>query len=149
MEEQFLVINTHRSNKGEDITEFKETDGKLVVKHFLGLNTDNYVLKKSDGKNLSFSFFKINGIYYINLNGCHIIDYKKFISGIKQISDESETDKEVKNTFNNVVLKHAYFGQIKLRNCDVEMCYKAITLMKESMKGKITFWKNVYYYLMG
>uniref|UniRef100_A0A6C0E4B1 Uncharacterized protein n=1 Tax=viral metagenome TaxID=1070528 RepID=A0A6C0E4B1_9ZZZZ len=150
MEEHYLVINTHKSNKGEDITEFKESDGKIVVKHFSGLNTDNYVLKKGDGKKLSFSSFKINGIYYVNINGYHIVDYKKFVSGIKQISDENETRVEPQlQSDSSVIIKNSYFGQIKLRNCDVELCYKAITIMKESMKGKITFWKNIYYYLMG
>mgnify|MGYP000267934581 CR=1 FL=1 len=29
---------------------------------------------------MEFSFFKLNGVYYININGCHIIDYKHFIN---------------------------------------------------------------------
>ena len=66
MEKEYLIIDNHSSKNG-NITEFKESDGKILVKHFSGLNTDNFVIKKFNGKRLEFSFFKLNGVYYINI----------------------------------------------------------------------------------
>lgn len=137
IDDEFLLINKHISKKGEDITEFKETDGKIVIKHFTGLNTDNYILKKQN-KKLEFSFFKINGIYYINLNGNHIIDYKKFANGIQQIS----------NLENHVIIRNLYFGEILLSDCDTEIVYKALKIMKDWMKERTSLLKNIWYYIV-
>jgi hypothetical protein len=135
MDRDFLIIDNHIGKNG-DITEFKESDGKILVKQFTGLNTDNFIIKKFNGKRFEFSFFKLNGIYYININGCHIIDYKHFINihHITQIDD-------------NVKIKNPYIGELILYNCDVDIVHKGLTVMSEWMKSKQNAWSDIMYYM--
>jgi hypothetical protein len=135
MEKEYLIIDNHSSKNG-NITEFKESDGKILVKHFSGLNTDNFVIKKFNGKRLEFSFFKLNGVYYININGHHIIDYKHFIN-IQHISKAEE----------DVRIKNPYIGDIVLVNCDVDIVHKALTVMADWMRSKQSVFKDIMYYM--
>lgn len=137
MDDNFLFVDKHVTRKGEDITELREKDGKIVIKHFSGINTDNYVLKKQN-KTITFSFFKINGIYYVNINGNHIIDYKKFAKGIQQISNLTDC----------VIIRNYYFGEIVLQDCDAELVYKALNIMKDWIKEKTSFLNNILYYIL-
>jgi len=135
MEKEYLIINNHVGKNG-DITEFKECDGKILIKQFSGLNTDNFIIKKFNGKRLEFSFFKLNGVYYININGCHIIDYKNFIN-IQHISkDES-----------NVKIKNRSIGDMILIDCDVDIVHKALTVMSDWMKSKQNTFNDFMYYI--
>lgn len=135
MEKEFTIVETHNKN-GELTTEFKECDGQILVKQFSGTNTDNFIIKKYNGKRLHFSFFKINGIYYININGCHIIDYKHFIN-IQQIS----------NIDDNVKIRNPYIGEIILVNCDIDIIQKALTIMSEWIKTKTSIVNEIMYYI--
>ena len=136
MDKDYLIIDSH-VNKNENITEFKEYDGKFLIKQFSGINTDNFIIKKGNGKSLEFSFFKLNAIYYININGHHIIDYKHFIN-IQHISNES----------NNVKLQNPFIGDITLVNCDIDIVYKSLTIMAKWMKSKQTIFNNIMYYML-
>jgi hypothetical protein len=135
MDKEFIIVDNHVSKNG-DITEFKESDGKILVKHFSGLNTDNFIIKKFNGKRLEFSFFKINGVYYININGYHIVDYKHFIN-IQHVSKIDE----------NVKIKNISIGDILLIDCDIDMFYKALTIMSEWMKVKQSIFSELMYYI--
>jgi hypothetical protein len=135
MEKEYLIIDNHVGKNG-DITEFKECDGKILIKQFSGLNTDNFIIKKFNGKRLEFSFFKLNGVYYININGCHIIDYKHFID-IQHISkDES-----------NVKIKNRSIGDMILIDCDVDIVHKSLTVMSDWMKSKQNTFNDFMYYI--
>jgi uncharacterized protein YlaI len=125
----YLLINKVKNKKGIDTTEFKECEDRLIIKQYSGVNSDNFVIKKMDGKKLSFSFFKINGIYYVNINGDHIIDYRRFIN-IQQISKSKEGDHEI------LKVKNGYIGDITLYNCDPEIFKKALDIMATYMKNK-------------
>ena len=135
MDKEFLIIDSH-SGKNGDITELKESDGKIMIKHFCGTNTDNFIIKKFNGKKLEFCFFKLNGIYYININGCHIFDYKNFIH-IQHISQKEE----------NVSIKNSFIGEFMLLDCDVDMVYKALTIMAEWIKTKKSIINDLVYYI--
>jgi hypothetical protein len=135
MEKEYLIVDTHTSKNG-DITEFKECDGKILIKQFSGLNTDNFVIKKFNGKRFEFSFFRLNGVYYVNINGCHIIDYKHFIN----IQHISKVDEDVK-------IKNPYIGEIRLINCDVDMVHKGLTVMSDWMKSKQNVFSELMYYM--
>lgn len=136
MEKEYLIIDKHLSKNGNVTTEFKESDGKLLVKHFSGTNTDNFIIKKFNNKRLEFSFFKLNGIYYININSYHIIDYKRFIN-IDHIIKEDD----------NVRIKNFYIGDILLLNCDVDIVYKALQIMADWMKSKKSIFRDILYFL--
>jgi len=135
MDREYLIIDNHTGKNG-DVAEFKECDGKMLVKQFAGINTDNFIIKKYNGKRLEFSFFKLNGIYYININGCHIIDYKHFVN-IQHISQVEE----------NVKIKNTYVGEILLINCDVDIVHKALTIMSDWMKSKQHALADFMYYM--
>jgi hypothetical protein len=137
MDESYLVIDTHRTKKGDILSECKETDGKLTVQHFSGINCDNYIVKKINGKKLHYSFFKMNGIYYVTLNGEHIVDYKKFCDGLLHVWNDGT----------NVVINNIFFGQITLLHCDTDIIYKSLQLMKEWMKGKYSLIGTIMYYI--
>jgi hypothetical protein len=138
MEKEYLIIDNHVGKNG-DITEFKECDGKILIKQFSGLNTDNFIIKKFNGKRLEFSFFKLNGVYYININGCHIIDYKHFIN-IQHISKDDNDDKNVK-------IKNRSIGDMILIDCDVDIVHKALTVMSDWMKSKQNTFNDFMYYI--
>lgn len=133
----FLIVDNHVTKNG-DIAEFKELDGKILIKQFSGINTDNFVLKKYNDIRFEFSFFKLNGIYYINLCGHHIIDYKKFIH-IQKISQVDQ----------NVIIKNAYFGDILIPYCDIDLVKKALVVMNKWMKSKSSIFKDILYYIIG
>lgn len=132
MDKEYLIVDNHAN----DITEFKQSDGKILIKHFSGINTDNFIIKKFNGKTMEFSFFKLNGIYYININGHHIIDYKHFIN----IQHISKLDEHVK-------IKNPYIGEIILYNCDVDIVHKALTIMSDWMKSKKNHFKDFVQYM--
>lgn len=134
--EEYLLVDKIQNKKGENLTELKECEGKLIIKQYSGINTDNFVVKKADGKNIKFSFFKINGIYYININGEHIIDYKRF-TNIQQISKQ---DQDIK-------IKNAFIGDIIIYNCDVEMFSKSLSIMYKFMKNKNNYYNDIVYFL--
>jgi hypothetical protein len=138
MEKEYLIIDNHVGKNG-DITEFKECDGKILIKQFSGLNTDNFIIKKFNGKRLEFSFFKLNGVYYININGCHIIDYKHFIN-IQHISKDDKDEKNVK-------IKNRSIGDMILIDCDVDIVHKALTVMSDWMKSKQNTFSDFMYYI--
>ena len=127
----YLIIDKHKNKRGEEITELKEHDDKLIIKQYTGINSDNFVIKKFDGKKISFSFFKLNGIYYISINGDHIIDYKRFIN-IQQVSKLELDDSTIK-------VKNGYIGDILIHNCDTEIFTKALNIMSKYMKNKKSY----------
>lgn len=130
--DNYLVIDKHKNKKGEDTTEFKEHDGKLIIKQYSGINSDNFIIKKFDGKKIAFSFFKLNGIHYISINGDHIIEYKRFIC-IQQVSKIEESD------IPTIKIKNGYVGDILIYNCDAEIFQKALNVMSKYMKNKHTY----------
>jgi len=139
----YLVIDKYKNKRGEDMTELKEHEGKLIIKQYSGINTDNFVIKKFDGKKITFSFCKLNGIYYISINGDHIIDYKKFIN-IQQIS-KIENENDV--TKNSIKIKNIHVGDIIIHNCDIEIVQKALTIMSTYMKNKTNYVSDFMHFL--
>lgn len=137
MNEEFLIIDNQKINN-TDVTNIKEKlSDDIVFKQYSGLNTENFIFRKLNGKILHISLFKLNGIYYININGEHIIDYKRFknIQCISQIDD------------NNINIKNSYLGQLKISNCDVELFKKSLFILAEWMKKKTSFFSDFLYYL--
>jgi len=141
----YLVIDKYKNKKGEDTTELKEHEGKLIIKQYSGINSDNFVIKKFDGKKIAFSFFKLNGIYYISINGDHIIDYKKFIN-IQQIS-RVENENEGEHGKISIKIKNVHIGDIVIHNCDPEIFQKALNIMSTYMKNKTNYVSDFMHFL--
>jgi len=135
MNEEFLIVNNQKINN-IDITNTKEKLGEIIFKQYSGLNTENFVFRKTNDKNLHISLFKLNGIYYININGEHIIDYKRF----KNIQCISQIE-------NHVLIKNSYIGQLKISNCDIDLFKKSLFVLAEWMKKKTSFVNDFFYYL--
>jgi hypothetical protein len=137
METDFCVVEHHVQKNGDITAEFKESDGKILVKHFAGVNSDNFLVKKVDGKSIKFSFFKLNGIYYVYINGHHMIDYKKFVHIQSVISDNED----------NIKIKNIFVGEIVIPNCDVDILKKALVIMDEWMKRKTWWFTDLMHFL--
>ena len=138
--DDYMIIDTKKNTTGDTISKIVSFDdhGKLIIKQYTGINTDNFLITKHDGKRISFSFFTMNGIYYINLNGEHVMDYNKFIR-IKKISY---------NTNDNILkISHTHFGDIYIQNCDVIVFKKALHEMNVWMKNKKSILSNILYYI--
>lgn len=132
----FLIVDNYITKSGDITTEFKECDGKILVKHFSGINSENFIVKKKNGKKLEFSFCKLNGIYYININGHHMIDYKKFTNIQSIITCE-----------NDVKISNIYIGDILLQNCDVDIVHKSLLVMNDWIKSKTKWYNDILYYI--
>ena len=138
--DEYLIIDTKINSTGDTISQISsfENNGKIFIKQYSGVNTDNFVISKSDGKKISFSFFIMNSIYYINLNGEHIMDYHKFMN-IKKFSY---------NVIDNSLKIHNHhFGTIIIPNCDVDIFKKALSEMVNWMKNKTSLFSNFLYYI--
>lgn len=133
--DNFLIVDNYFTKDGNVTTEFKECDGKILVKHFSGINSENFIVKKSNGKKLEFSFCNINGIYYININGHHMVDYKKFINIQSIITSD-----------NDIKLSNPYMGEILIQNCDVDIIHKALLVMDEWIKSKTKWYSDFLYH---
>lgn len=136
MENNFLIVDNYITKGGELRTEFKECDGKILVKHFSGINSENFIVKKFNDKKLEFSFCKLNGIYYVNINGHHMVDYKKFINIQSIITCEED-----------VKISNLYIGDLLLKNCDVEIVHKALLVMDDWMKSKTRWYSDFLYHI--
>lgn len=139
--DNYTLVDKTKNKHGEDTTELKQNDGRFIIQQYSGLNTDNFVIKKIDGQRLNFSFFKINGIYYVNINGEHIIDYKRFIN-IQQISMV-----EVEQFKTSIKIRNGSIGDLIIHNCDAEMFLKSLNIMQKHMKNKSSYY-NDFMYLM-
>lgn len=139
--QNYLMIDKVKNN--DEITELKEHLGKLIIKQFSGVGTDNFVIKKFDGKKISFSFFKLNGIHYISINGEHILDYRKFVN-IQQISKIEKED----GTSNSIQIKNSFIGNITIHNCDIDIFKKALDVMNTYMKNHRSYINDFIYLLM-
>lgn len=136
MDEQFIIV----TKKQKGCTEITEGDGKYIIQQSSGLNTDGFTIKKSSGKQLKFSFFKINGIYFLALNDDHICDYKKF-THIEKITIHPDNE-------NDVLVKNTSLGEFKLKNCDVDIIRKAMKIMHEYIKPKRNIIKEFFEFLL-
>lgn len=134
----FVVVDTHkRGNPRSETIQIKEVDGNIIVKQFSGVNCENFVIKSTTTpKQLAFSFSKLNGIYYINLNGVHFFDYKKFIHIIS-----------IQQKGSSVKIKNVYFGDIYLDNTDVNVVYKSLEIMAKWILKQKTFLGDIWYFL--
>lgn len=133
----FSIIDTYKQRDGNNTIEIKDYENKLIIKQFTGVNSENFLIKRPlTGKRLHFSFFRMNGIYYVNINGEHIVDYKCFIH-IQKISNEGD----------NLIIQNSTFGIIKLLNCDIEVFQKSLQIMNDWIKPKQSLWNNLLYYI--
>jgi hypothetical protein len=126
-------VNETLENDNKVIT---NDENKIIIRHYSGINTENFQLKKANGKRIQFSIFKLNGMYYVNINGEHIMDYRRFIS-IQSITNDN-TDVKIQNV---------YIGELKIVNCDIDLVKKSLIIMAEWMKKNVS-WLNYIMYVI-
>lgn len=135
----FVVLNSHVNTKGEMVTESREREGKVLIKQYSGINSDNFIVRKHDSDTqIKFSFFKLNGIRYVNINGEHILDYKRF-TNIQQVSNLPEGG--------GIKVRNSHFGDIIIRDCDVEIFEKAVKVMAEHTAQSSGYVSDLLYYM--
>lgn len=109
---------------------------EVNVKHINNGSTDKFVVNTSS-KTLQFVFFKANGIYFININNEHIIDYKQFakVKNIKQMNNGKDITLSIGKE------------SLLIKDCDVVIIQKALIVMSEFMKTKSSLYKDLMYIL--
>lgn len=136
----FIIMNTKNMNDAEyiiiDNTGLCEIDNDIIIKHYFGVQCENFILIK-ESKRLSFSIFRLNGVYYININGEHIIDYAKLINVYY-----------IKNQEESVKIKSKHFGEITLDNCNVDLVKKALEIMNRELKKKYKWYKELFFFII-
>lgn len=113
---------------------------EISVKHTKNGSVDKFIVNTSS-KTLQFTFFKANGIYFVNINNVHIIDYKQFakVKNITQVNNGKDITLSIGSTSASVSLL--------IKDCDVEMIQKALIVMSEFMKTKSSLYKDLVYIL--
>lgn len=135
-QEAYIILDNKLDKNGGVSTHIIEEDDNIIVKQYTGVNTENFIIEKKNNKKIDFAFFKLNGIYYININNQHIIDYKKFIN-IQQISNEQDS----------VIIKNNSIGELIIPNCDLDIIHKSLSIMSNYMKKK-SYWFSELYYMI-
>lgn len=128
--------NGGSTNNKKNLKEFVHLEDKILIKHSIGVNSDNYLLKKSNNKKLQFSLFKLNNIFYVNINSEHIIDYRKFTC-IQKITTKN----------NDLIVKNSYIGELIIPNCDIDLIQKSLVIMSDWMKKKKTWYNDIIYWI--
>ena len=137
MEDDYIIVKDSITDKGQQVSKTKECIGSMLVNRYSGTNTDCFILTKWNDKKLKLSITKINGIYYLMINGEHMADYRKFtnIDSISQIGED-------------VLLKNPYLGDITIRDCDTDIVKKGLEIVERFM-GKKSWWVyDVLYYVL-
>lgn len=109
---------------------------KVNVEHSKSGTSDKFVVSTPE-KKLEFTFFKANGIYFVNINNMHIIDYKQFCK-VKNIT-QMNNGKDITLSIGTSTLL--------LKDCDVQMIQKALIVMSDFMKTKSSLYKDLMYVL--
>lgn len=113
---------------------------EISVKHTNNGTADKFVVSTSS-KKLELTFFKANGIYFVNINNAHIIDYKQFAK-VKNIT-QMHNGKDITLSIGS----GSASASLLIKDCDVEMIQKALIVMSEFMKTKSSLYKDLIYIL--
>ncbi len=120
-----------------DFHVISENNG-INVKQYKCYNSNVLVLTKNNLK-VKFNYYKLNGIVFININGDHLFDFKTLllIDMLENIKEEDKT---------NLSIKHSRLGEIKIKNCNVEIFEKGLCIINEWIEKNKNFFKDLYGY---
>lgn len=131
----FYIIDFNKENE--------DNLNEMYIKNYSGENSYNISIKKniknqqSDIKTLKihFNFFKLNGIFFVNINGENLFDFKKLvlIDYIKEIKNVENVDSI------RLIIKNSELGELIIDNCDVQMFQKGMKLLNEWKRKKKKF----------
>ena len=76
---------------------------------------------------MKLSYYKLNGIFFVNINGENLFDFKTLllIDSVKCI---------VENDVSIIIIKNSSLGEIRIKNCDLEIFQKAIHFLNTWVK---------------
>ena len=132
----FLIIENHKLNKQLDVVLTTEKSDKVVIQQYSGTNTENFRFA-STNSTLFLSLFKLNGIWYININGEHVVNYKQFIRF-----------QRVENTQSGIQIINNFCGNMNITNCKSDVFCKSISVISNWMKQThpSSLWKELLYF---
>lgn len=135
MDNYLLIDNQQLDN--ENILLLTEKSDKIIIQQYTGRNTENFKLI-SNKYILTLSLFKLNHIWYININSDNILDYKQFIrfQRIETLND------------NNIKIYNSYIGDLIIPNCNVGLFQKSIKIISNWMKDNhpTSLWNDFLYF---
>jgi hypothetical protein len=129
--EDNLNVNLKVSGAGDDKS--------FYSKHYSGHNSENLIIKQNNLK-IHFSYYRINGMYFVNINGEHVFDFKRLLlidwmTNIKYDTDPLKCDLKIKN---------ANLGEIIIPNCNVKMFEKGVKEINQWIKKQSNIVKDIY-----
>lgn len=133
--DSYLVIDNQKLDN-EDILLLTEKTDKIVIQQYTGRNTENFKLI-SNKYTLTLSLFKLNHIWYININGDNILDYKQFLR-FGRIETQNE----------NIKIYNHYTGDLLITNCNIGLFQKGIKIASNWMKNNHphSLWSDFLYF---
>lgn len=145
MEHDFALININ-TNKTESnssyVTECYEMDGTFYIYTLFFDDKEKYVIANKKGQRVTLVFFKLNGIYYININRYITIDLKRFLY-IEYIVTQETPD--ISNE--NIEIKTMYDQTLKLLNCDISLAHKMLDFIEKWNYRNCNWWYNLKYHI--
>jgi hypothetical protein len=121
--DNYLLIDNHQLESNENILLLTEKSDKIIIQQYSGRNTENFKLITTK-HTLILSLFKLNRVWYININGYNILDYKQFVRFHK-----IETSNE-----NTIKIYNNYTGDLSIPNCNIALFQKGIKIISNWMK---------------
>lgn len=138
--EDYQIINKDKYTDKENDKNNDEdsTDKSFYSKHYLGHNSENLIIKQKNLK-IHFSYYRINGMYFVNINGEHVFDFKRLllIDWMTNVKNENTDDCNLK-------IKNANLGEIIIPNCNVKMFEKGIKEIHQWIKKQSNIVKDIY-----
>lgn len=134
MDNYLFIDNKQLDN--ENILLLTEHSDKVIIQQYTGRNTENFKLM-SNNCTLTLSIFKLNHIWYININGHNILDYKQFIR-FQRIETQND----------NIKIYNSYIGDLVIKNCNICLFQKGIKIVSNWMKQNhsTSIWNDFLYF---
>ena len=140
--DEYLIVDNYINKYDKNTIEYNEFDheNQILITQKNSQNTDSFHLKKKNIESIyiDFSFFKINNVYYININNSYIIDYKKFLN-IQKISQFDKNSLKIINT---------YIGEIIIEHCNIELFEKTLQIIARYMNKRTSIFSDIIYYFL-
>lgn len=147
MEHDFTLINIHKNKtnfvSNSDFTECYEMDGDFCIYSLFFNEKEQYIIANNKGQKVILIFFKLNGIFYININKYMTIDLKRFLH-IEHVLHDIYNNT---NTNTNIAIKTVYVGTLILQNCDMNLAHKMLEFIEKWNEKNCDWWYNLKYHM--
>ena len=134
MEDYQIINDTNENNINENNI---NDENSIYSKHFTGHNCENLIIKQGNLK-IHFSYYRINGMYFVNINNENVFDFKRLLFIDWMRNEKSE------NNNCDLKIQNSNFGEIIIPNCNVKIFEKGIKEIHQWIKKQSNLIKDIY-----